>query len=135
VSGTLRPVPVDRKGLSPVMVGRNAQLRRLSALLPAARDGENTPGPEVALVGGEAGIGKSRMVAELLAAVPPATSKLVGRAGQGAPGRPFSLLLDAVEPMVATWIDVPPALSRRADSIGLLLKPVAPDLGPCDDRQ
>jgi hypothetical protein len=67
--------------------------------------------------------------------VPTAEPRLVGRAGQGAPGRPFSLLLDAFEPVVAGWTSIPPALSRRADSIELLLKPVAPALGPCDDRQ
>jgi hypothetical protein len=45
------------------------------------------------------------------------------------------VLLDALEPVVAGWASVPPALGRRADSIELLLTPVAPQLGPCDDRQ
>jgi DNA-binding CsgD family transcriptional regulator len=141
VSSTLRSVPVIRKGLSPVMVGRSAQLRSLLALVPtggqaAAGDpGDETAGPGLALIGGEAGIGKSRLVGELLAALPDSTMRLVGRAGQGAPGRPFSVLLDAVEPTVAGWTSVPAALAGRAEAIALLLDPVAPDLGPCHERQ
>ena len=49
-----------RTGLSPVMVGRAAELARLREL--AATTGE----PAVALISGEAGIGKTRLVAERL---------------------------------------------------------------------
>jgi DNA-binding CsgD family transcriptional regulator/tetratricopeptide (TPR) repeat protein len=75
------------------------------------------------------------MVTELLGALLPGTSVLVGRAGQGAPGRPYSLLLDAVEPLVAGWTELPPALQVREESVQLLLRPVAPGLGGCTDRQ
>jgi DNA-binding CsgD family transcriptional regulator len=132
--GTLPDVAVDRKGLSPVMVGRSATLRQLLGLLPSRLPVDGS-GPEVALIGGEAGIGKSRMVIELLAAVPQGTRVLVGRAGQGAPGRPYSVLLDAIEPVVTGWASIPPELSPREDSVRLLLRPVAPGLGPCDDRE
>jgi predicted ATPase len=67
------------------MVGRGVQLRRLTALFPDGQSKAGDQGPEVALVGGEAGIGKSRLVGELLGAIPIGTSRLVGRAGQGAP--------------------------------------------------
>jgi hypothetical protein len=48
-----------RTGLSPVMVGRADELARLREL--AITTGE----PAVALISGEAGIGKTRLVAEL----------------------------------------------------------------------
>src|SRR6266487_5615000 len=55
---------VSRTGLSPVMVGRGMELARLERLLQ--RTGE----PQVALVGGEAGVGKTRLVQELLTGLP-----------------------------------------------------------------
>ena len=36
---------------------------------------------------------------------------------------------------MAGWTSIPARLDRRADSIRLLLRPVAPALGLCDDRQ
>jgi DNA-binding CsgD family transcriptional regulator len=127
-------VAVDRKGLSPVMVGRSAKLRRLTTLLTSGPVSTST-GPEVALIAGEAGIGKSRMIAELLSNRPARTSMLMGRAGQGAPGRPYSVLLDALEPMVAGWTSLPAQLAARAESTALLLQPIAPGLDECRERQ
>ena len=46
---------------SPVLIGRDAELRALIAAWEAAVDGR----PSTVLVGGEAGIGKSRLVGEL----------------------------------------------------------------------
>jgi DNA-binding CsgD family transcriptional regulator/tetratricopeptide (TPR) repeat protein len=48
---------------SPVLIGRDEELERLAAAWRAAAQGE----PATVLVGGEAGIGKSRLVAELAA--------------------------------------------------------------------
>jgi DNA-binding CsgD family transcriptional regulator/tetratricopeptide (TPR) repeat protein len=50
---------------SPIFVGRIEELQALEAARRRAADGE----PAVVLVGGEAGIGKTRLVAELLGAV------------------------------------------------------------------
>jgi len=51
------------RSTSPVLVGRAAQLEVLEAALgPSGRDG-----PSVVLIGGEAGVGKSRLVAEFAA--------------------------------------------------------------------
>src|SRR5215211_9561103 len=116
-----------RTGLSPVMVGRAAELARLREL--AATTGE----PALALVSGEAGIGKTRLVAELVATLDPGVAVLAGQGGQGAPGRPFQLLLEAVEPLVAGWDAIPEALAGRTEPLRLLLAPVAPKLaGPAE---
>jgi DNA-binding CsgD family transcriptional regulator len=116
-----------RTGLSPVMVGRADELARLREL--AATTGD----PAVALISGEAGIGKTRLVAELVAILDPALPLLAGQGSQGAPGRPFQLFLEAVEPRVAAWDAVPERLVDRSEPLRLLLAPVAPRLaGPAE---
>src|ERR687895_775434 len=116
-----------RTGLSPVMIGRAAELARLRELASATGD------PAVALISGEAGIGKTRLVAELVATLDPAWPVLAGQGSQGAPGRPFQLLLEAVEPQVAAWDAVPERLADRSEPLRLLLAPVAPRLaGPAE---
>jgi DNA-binding CsgD family transcriptional regulator len=115
------------RSLSPVMVGRESELARLRVLHP-------TTGPEVVFVGGEAGVGKSRLVTEL-AATPPASSVLlVGQANPVELGRPYQVMLDAVAPHVATWESVPDALAARATALATLLSPVAPLLTGGTDR-
>src|SRR5829696_882558 len=127
VPASLAGMLAARTGLSPVMVGRAAELARLREL--AATTGE----PAVALVSGEAGIGKTRLVAELVATLDPGLPVLAGQGSQGAPGRPFQLLLEAVEPLVAAWDAVPDALAGRTEPLRLLLAPVAPKLaGPAE---
>jgi DNA-binding CsgD family transcriptional regulator len=78
-----------RPGLSPVMVGRTGPLDRLAALLA-----DEAPG--VALIGGEAGIGKSRLVRELLDVVPDDVRILSGQADPGGLSHPFQVVLDVV---------------------------------------
>ena len=72
------------------MIGRDAELRRL-ARLASARE------PAVAIVAGEAGIGKTRLVHELLATLPAETVALVGQAEPGSLSRPYEVLLDAID--------------------------------------
>src|SRR5919197_1637604 len=122
VAGSLASMLAARAGLSPVMVGRADELARLRQL--AAR----ADGPEVVLLAGEAGVGKTRLVAELVASLDPSVPVLAGRASQGAPGRPFELLLEAVEQQVAAWEAVPEPLAARAEPLRLLLGPVAPGI-------
>ena len=62
--GTVPHVLVGRPGLSPVMVGRASELVRLRKLVAASGE------PRVALVSGEAGSGKTRLVQELLSDLP-----------------------------------------------------------------
>jgi DNA-binding CsgD family transcriptional regulator/tetratricopeptide (TPR) repeat protein len=122
MAGSLASMLAARAGLSPVMVGRAEELARLREL--AAR----AAGPEVVLLAGEAGVGKTRLVAELVASLDPSVPVLAGRASQGAPGRPFELLLEAVEQQVAAWEAVPEPLAARAEPLRLLLGPVAPGI-------
>ena len=87
---TIDDVLVGRGGLSPVMVGREADLGRLRSLFGAS------PAPTIALIAGEAGIGKTRLVQELVASAPPGTLVLAGQADPGTVGRPMELFLDAL---------------------------------------
>ena len=72
------------------MIGRKRELRRL-AQLAAVRE------PAVAIIAGEPGIGKTRLVHELLATVPAETVMLVGQAEPGSLSRPYEVLLDAID--------------------------------------
>ena len=83
MAGSLAGMLAARTGLSPVMVGRAAELARLRELAGATGD------PAVALLSGEAGIGKTRLVAELVAGLDPAVGVLAGQGSQGAPSRPL----------------------------------------------
>ncbi|WP_254876924.1 LuxR family transcriptional regulator [Verrucosispora sp. NA02020] len=79
-----------RGGASPVMIGRESELRRL-AQLASARE------PAVALIAGEPGIGKTRLVHELLTTVSAETVVLVGQAEPGSLSRPYEVLLGAID--------------------------------------
>jgi DNA-binding CsgD family transcriptional regulator len=129
MAGSLASMLAARTGLSPVMVGRAAELARLQALTGTRG------GPAVALISGEAGIGKTRLVAELITTLDPALPVLAGQGSQGAPARPFQLLLEAVEPKVAAWDEVPDRLAARSEPLRLLLAPVAPKLAGHSARE
>ncbi len=75
------------------MVGRDRELRQLVQLAASARASRHT---EVAVVAGEPGIGKSRLVQELIAALPAGTTVLVGHAEPDSLSRPYEMLLGAV---------------------------------------
>jgi len=99
LAGSLASVRATRGSASPVMVGRDDELGQLTRLAASGR-------PEVAIIAGEPGIGKSRLIHELLAVLPPDTAVLVGQAEPGSLGRPYELLLDALDGAAA----VDPAL-------------------------
>jgi DNA-binding CsgD family transcriptional regulator/tetratricopeptide (TPR) repeat protein len=81
---------------SPVFVGRGEELQRLQTVLERARSG--TAG--TVIVGGEAGVGKTRLLAELRAEVESAGLRFLGGAcvdlGDGAP--PYDPLVGALRP-------------------------------------
>src|SRR5215467_10817545 len=79
-----------RGGASPVMIGRDGELHRLMRLASSSR-------PQVAIIAGEPGVGKTRLIDEFLAGLPPSTVVIAGEAQPGSLGRPYELLLNAVE--------------------------------------
>ena len=83
---------VNRELVSPVLVGRDAELGRLHSLLGRAVDGE----PTVALVAGEAGVGKSRLVQEItrIAAASGVRVLSGGCVELGGQGLPLAPLMD-----------------------------------------
>lgn len=72
------------------MIGRESELRRLAQLASAHE-------PAVVIIAGEPGIGKTRLVHELLATVSAETVVLVGQAEPGSLSRPYEVLLDAID--------------------------------------
>jgi DNA-binding CsgD family transcriptional regulator len=121
MSATVADVAVVRGGLSAVMVGRVAELRRLQAMAVGLAE------PRVALISGEAGVGKSRLARELVATLE-GVPVLVGHAEPGEFGRPFHVVQSALQPIVGEWTSVPPALESRAAALRMFLAPVAPSL-------
>ena len=99
---------LGRTGLSPVMVGRGEQLEQLRTLYTRA-----TPG--IALVGGEAGVGKTRLVREFLSDLPDGSLVLAGQADPGGLGRPFELLLDVLRDHLRTDDERVAELRRSGD--------------------
>ncbi|MBN1174141.1 MAG: AAA family ATPase [Micromonosporaceae bacterium] len=89
------------------MVGRDHELHRLARFLGA-------PHPRVVIIAGEPGIGKSRLVQELVAIAPPEARVLIGQADPGTLSRPFELLLDAVD--IAADLEDPELLATVTDS-------------------
>ena len=87
---------------SRVMVGRDAEARRLTALLAAVLEGT----PRIIVVSGEAGVGKTRLIEECLARTAPGSGVLRGEClalGTAIPYLPFAeILRDLVRQVPAT---------------------------------
>jgi DNA-binding CsgD family transcriptional regulator len=84
-----------RTGLSPIMIGRHGALDRLQGLVDAAEVAVATrsaDGPSIALVSGEAGIGKTRLLREFVDSLPPDVTVLSAQAQPGSMGRPFDVI-------------------------------------------
>ncbi|MEM9038809.1 MAG: LuxR C-terminal-related transcriptional regulator [Actinomycetota bacterium] len=113
-------------GWSPTpFVGRDHELEVLAgALDPDAV--EST----LVRVSGEAGVGKSRLVAEAVQRA--GRRALAGSSSPGSLGRPYDLVLSAVEPAVRGWAEIPASLTGVRSALVELLHGVAPGLA--DDR-
>ena len=93
-------VSVQTQSLSPVFIGRDAELKRLAAALAAAGRGE----PQAVLIGGEAGVGKTRLTEEFLtAARGTGAVAAVGACVEiGADGLPFAPISTALRDLHGT---------------------------------
>ena len=115
--------------VSPVLIGRREELSALSALLEQVLGGE----PAFALISGEAGVGKTRLVGELGAGEDAGFRVLTGQCVElGAEGLPLAPLVDALRTLAQTM---------PREELGLVLGPAArrglagllPELAPDTD--
>jgi DNA-binding CsgD family transcriptional regulator/tetratricopeptide (TPR) repeat protein len=110
--------------VSPVTVGREAELEAIDRVL----DGWLTGRPTHVLVGGEAGVGKSRLIRDMTAAAEArGATVLVGECvALGMEGGPFSPFVDALRPL-ARALD-PAILAAAVDAGGPALERIVPEL-------
>ncbi len=127
--GETLDIVMSRRGASPVLVGRAAEMAALEAALDTVRQGE----PAAVLIGGEAGMGKTRLIAEFTAAARGAGVRVLTGAclelgADGLPYSPFTAMLrDLVREVGAR--EIAGRLSgsgRAARELARLL----PELGP-----
>ncbi len=112
---------LTRAGASPVMVGRDAELARLQRVLAASEHG-----PRVAVVSGESGVGKTRLLRELIARAPGLV--LAGGVAQADGGAPFALVRHLLDEHVTGWdAAVPGALASREQALRRALSPALPE--------
>ena len=125
-AGTM--VPMSRTGLADPMrgpmVGRSQELTELRERFLVADEGD----PQVVVIGGEAGIGKSRLIAELGAGLPDGTGFAIGHCLElgpdGPPFAPFSTMLRALVADLS-----PEQLTDLAGPGGADLAGLLPELG------
>ncbi|MBI5087838.1 MAG: hypothetical protein HZB15_02915 [Actinobacteria bacterium] len=110
-----------RVGLSPTMIGRASALDRLLAVVDQA-EACCSDLPAVALIAGEAGIGKTRLVREMLDLVGRDVPVFTAAAEPGALGRPFDLAAQ-LAPAGSTdpAADARAAIGRAAEAGGALV--------------
>src|SRR6266516_7055575 len=118
-------VPIDLPVVCPIVIGRTAELTALHLLLARAKSGKG----QVALLSGEAGIGKSRLVAE---AKTYATAQgfllLEGQSFPTDRSCPYAPLLDLLRSHLAT--SSPEQVATEMGSLASALSPLLPDLLP-----
>ena len=86
-----------RVGMSPIMIGRARPFARLAGIVDAA-DVMTSEQPAVALVSGEPGIGKTRLVRELVESLPTRITTIGIIAQPGSMGRPLDAVTGLVDP-------------------------------------
>ncbi|MFC9243338.1 AAA family ATPase [Streptomyces sp. NPDC057136] len=115
---------VETKSVSPVFIGRADELALLTDALVRASDGE----PQALLIGGEAGVGKTRLVEEFLAVADrrEAVVAIGGCVEIGADGLPFAPFSTALRALHRTLPDeLTEALAGQEGELARLL----PELG------
>jgi len=118
---------LESQGISSPMVGRSSELQTLQELYGIARAGRG----RLAILIGEPGIGKSRLLAELRAAVPEATW-IEGKCVSYGRSVPYHLVLDIVRSMLGLSMALTEAETRTQMEARLreLLPDEAPDVIP-----
>ncbi|MFF3456502.1 AAA family ATPase [Streptomyces sp. NPDC002730] len=121
---------VETRSVSPVFVGRAGELAKLTDALARAGAGE----PQALLLGGEAGVGKTRLVEELLAEAcrreaVVAVGGCVEIGADGLPFAPFSTALRALHRQVPKELSA--AAAGQEDELARLL----PELGESTRRE
>ncbi|MFD5894821.1 AAA family ATPase [Streptomyces sp. NPDC060366] len=116
---------VETKSVSPVFVGRDGELTALTEALARAAAGE----PQALLVGGEAGVGKTRLIEELISVAcrdgaVVAVGGCVEIGGDGLPFAPFSAALRGLRRLL------PEEIAAAADGQEGELARILPELGP-----
>jgi tetratricopeptide (TPR) repeat protein len=116
---------------SPTFVGRTEELARLAAAGDRATGGS----PTAVLIGGEAGVGKTRLVGEVVAAARRAgATVLVGGCVEfGGEGVPFAPLVEALRGFVRD-LDEPELARMIPDQARVELARLLPELGRVADR-
>ncbi|WP_407561382.1 helix-turn-helix transcriptional regulator [Streptomyces sp. 184] len=120
---------VQSRSISPVFAGRHDELKTLDAALARAALGE----PQVLLVGGEAGVGKSRLLDEFLEAAQGAgaVTAVGGCLELGADGLPFAPFATALR-MLHRKLGA--ELAELAAGQEPTLARLLPDLGPVTEE-
>jgi hypothetical protein len=115
-----------RNLVSPVLVGREAELAALMAALDSAMAGE----PAVFLLGGEAGVGKTRLVGEAAERAREAGAQVLTGAcvELGGEGLPFAPLADALRSLMR--VTPPEQLDVFVGPARLELARLLPELDP-----
>ncbi|MGW3208590.1 helix-turn-helix transcriptional regulator [Streptomyces sp. NPDC001135] len=115
--------PVETRSVSPVFVGRTEELDTLNDALARARAGE----PQALLLGGEAGVGKTRLVEEFATAAGRHAVVAVGGCVEiGADGLPFAPFSTALR---ALYDALPEEFTAAARGQEEELARLLPDLG------
>jgi predicted ATPase len=89
---------VDKSVVSPLFIGRENDLQLLDRLILQSQGGKG----QIALISGEAGIGKSRLVKEAKVRAPTGTAILEGHCFQPESALPYAALLDLFRNFLAT---------------------------------
>ena len=119
---------MNRRGGSPVLVGRAAEMAALAAAFDAVRQG----GPAALLIGGEAGVGKTRLISEFAGEARAAGARVLigGCLELGADGLPFgpftAMLRDLVRDIGADeLVGMLPGSDRATRELARLLPELA----------
>ncbi|MFF9057281.1 AAA family ATPase [Streptomyces sp. NPDC014882] len=126
--------PVENRSVSPVFVGRTGELDTLNDALRRAAAGE----PQALLIGGEAGVGKTRLVEEFAAAADRrgavvAVGGCVEIGADGLPFAPFSTALRALRRALPD--DLAAAAAGQEGELARLLPEVGETSGGRHDEE